>query len=111
LSITIDGAKIIHNASIDLAPGECIAIVGASGSGKTLFAKAMLGLTPREAKVTMTERTIGGWETATIGTDARLWRGIRGAIVGLVNQDALVSLDPLRRVGREVAESYEIHAP
>src|SRR5690606_11654527 len=69
----------------------------------------ILGLTPRDADVQVDERTIGGWPTHNIGTDAVLWRGIRGAIIGLVNQDALVSLDPLRRIGREVAEAYETH--
>lgn len=109
LTVSIDGVKLLYNISLDLAPGECLAIVGASGSGKTLLARSILGLTPPEATVTMTERTVGGWQTDSIGTDASLWRGIRGAIISLVNQDALVSLDPLRRIGREVAEAYEIH--
>lgn len=109
LTVTIGGTKLLSDVSLDLQPGECVAIVGASGAGKTLLARSILGLTPPEATVTMAERVIGGWETDTIGTDASLWRGIRGAIIALVNQDALVSLDPLRTIGREVAEAYEVH--
>ncbi|HRN30486.1 MAG TPA: ATP-binding cassette domain-containing protein, partial [Terrimesophilobacter sp.] len=109
LTLSINGTKLLHRIDLDLDPGECLAIVGASGAGKSLLARSVLGLTPRNALVDMDERTIGGWPTHDIGTDAALWRGIRGAIIGLVNQDALVSLDPLRRIGREVAEAYEIH--
>lgn len=109
LTLSIDGTKLLNRIDLDLAPGECLAIVGASGAGKTLLARSILGLTPRDAAVRVDDRTIGGWQTNDIGGDAALWRGIRGAILGLVNQDALVSLDPLRRIGREVAESYEIH--
>ena len=109
LTVSIGDTKLLHRIDLDLAAGECLAIVGASGAGKSLLARSILGLSPAAASVQADDRTIGGWQTAGIGTHAALWRGIRGAIIGLVNQDALVSLDPLRRLGREVAEAYEIH--
>ncbi len=109
LRIEIAGRLIVQGVDLSLAPGECLAIVGGSGSGKTMTASALLGLAPSGALVSADELVIG---TADVrGFTERGWRSIRGRSVGLVSQDALVCLDPLRRVGREVAEAIEIHAP
>ena len=107
LSISIDGALLVDGVSLDVAPGQCIAIVGESGAGKSLTASALLGLTPDAARVSASLLEVDG-------VDARRfseidWRAMRGSRVGLVSQDALVSLDPLRRVGAEVAEPLVIH--
>jgi peptide/nickel transport system ATP-binding protein len=107
MTVRFGPSVVVDSVSLSLAAGECLAIVGESGSGKTLTARALLGLLPDGATLTADELLIDG-------VDARRnsesdWRRIRGARVGLVSQDALVSLDPLRRVGREVSEALEIH--
>ncbi|MFG2911176.1 dipeptide ABC transporter ATP-binding protein [Kitasatospora sp. NPDC048286] len=98
---------VVHGVDLDLRSGECLALVGESGSGKTLTARALVGLTGPGASVTARRLDYGGQDLRTLG--AREWRRLRGAGIGLVSQDALVSLDPLRRVGDEVAEPLAVH--
>ncbi|MGM7665513.1 ATP-binding cassette domain-containing protein [Microbacterium sp. A93] len=107
LSVMIGGAFLVENVSFEVAPGECLAIVGESGAGKSLTASALLGLTPDSARVTADVLTVDGVDAR--GFSDSEWRGLRGNRIGLVSQDALVSLDPLRRIGAEVAEPLAIH--
>ncbi len=107
LSITIRGMRLVDDVSFEVAPGECLAIVGESGAGKSLTASALLGLTPDAARVAADTLSVDGVEARDFSDSD--WRGLRGNRIGLVSQDALVSLDPLRRVGAEVAELLAIH--
>lgn len=107
LSIAFDGTTVVDGVSLSVAPGECVAIVGESGAGKSLTARALLGLTPADADVAVEQLMIGGTDAAAFGE--REWRGLRGTRIALVSQDALVSLDPLRRIGAEIAEPLELH--
>jgi len=105
LTVRIGSTVVVDGVSFEVAAGECLAIVGESGSGKTMTANALLGLSP--GRVTADALLIDG-------TDARRyrerdWRAVRGRTAALVSQDALVALDPLRRVGAEVAETVEVH--
>ena len=105
LTVRVGRAVVVDGISLELAVGECLALVGESGSGKTMTANALLGLSP--GSVTADVLEVGGHDVRRYGE--RQWRAIRGASVGLVSQDALVALDPLRRVGSEVAEVVEVH--
>lgn len=98
---------VVDGVSFSIAAGQCLGIVGESGAGKTLAARSLIGLSG--AGVTADELIVAGVDARTL--DERGWRGLRGAGVGLVSQDALVSLDPLRRVGAEVAEPLGVHEP
>ncbi|MGP6171790.1 dipeptide ABC transporter ATP-binding protein [Microbacterium sp. A196] len=105
LSIAIGNRVLVDGVSFEVSPGECLAIVGESGAGKSVTASALLGLAP--GKVTASRLEIDGVDAR--GFSETHWRGVRGDRIGLVSQDALVSLDPLRRIGAEVAEPLAIH--
>lgn len=107
LTITIAGTTPVDSISFSVEPGECVAIVGESGAGKSLTARALLGLTPSGSTVSASVLTIDGVDAR--GLDERTWRKLRGERIALVSQDALVSLDPLRTIGAEVAEPLAIH--
>ncbi|MBC7441366.1 MAG: ABC transporter ATP-binding protein [Ramlibacter sp.] len=102
-----DEAPVLAGVSFDVAPGECLAIVGESGSGKSVTARSLLGLAGDTAWLRADELSLGG--TGVLGLSESAWRRRRGRDVGLVLQDALVSLDPLRPVGREIADSLRLH--
>ncbi|MEW2477729.1 ABC transporter ATP-binding protein [Micromonospora gifhornensis] len=97
----------VRGVDFHLRAGECLAIVGESGSGKSTVARALVGLTGPGARLRSDRLVVSGQELSRLGD--REWRRIRGAQVGLVLQDALTALDPLRTVGAEVAEAARNH--
>jgi peptide/nickel transport system ATP-binding protein len=109
LTIDIGGKRIVDGVTLSVRPGECVAIVGESGAGKSLTAHSLLGLVPHGAKVSAERFEIHGMDARGFGETQ--WRAVRGRTVGLVSQDALVALDPIRLIGREVAEGIEVHEP
>lgn len=104
LRIAFDGVEVLHGVSFRIEPGECVAIVGESGSGKSVTARALLGLSG--GAVTGSAR-VGGIEV--VGAGERALRRLRGGDVGFVPQDALLSLDPLRPIGREIGDVFRLH--
>lgn len=104
LRIAFDGVEVVHGVSFRIEPGECVAIVGESGSGKSVTARALLGLSG--GAVTGSAR-VGGIEV--VGAGERALRRLRGGDVGFVPQDALLSLDPLRPIGREIGDVFRLH--
>ncbi|MBD8583973.1 ABC transporter ATP-binding protein [Frigoribacterium sp. CFBP 13729] len=105
LRVSFGSGPVVDGVSFTLAAGECVAIVGESGSGKSVTARALLGLTG--GTVACRRLTLG--ETDLVDLGERAWRRVRGARVGLVLQDALVSLDPLRPIGREIDDALRLH--
>lgn len=107
LRIAFSGRAVVDGVSLSVAPGEVVAIVGESGAGKSLTARALLGLVPADGEVTVERLVIDGVDAAALREPG--WRRLRGARIALVSQDALVSLDPLRRIGAEIAEPLRLH--
>lgn len=107
---TPDGLRqIVSGFDLQLRRGETVAIVGESGSGKTVATRALLGLAGDDAVVRADVLRLGA--QPLLNASARELRALRGAKVGYVLQDALVSLDPLQPVRRELAEALHAHAP
>jgi peptide/nickel transport system ATP-binding protein len=99
--------EVVRGVSFELAAGECLAIVGESGSGKSVTARTLIGLAGERARVRASRMELDG--ASLLGLRDRDWRRIRGRRTGFVLQDALVSLDGLRTVGREIAEPLRLH--
>jgi peptide/nickel transport system ATP-binding protein len=97
----------VRGVSFEVAAGECLAIVGESGSGKSVTARSILGLAGATARVRADEITLAGQSVLNLTESA--WRRRRGRDVGLVLQDALASLDPLRPIVREIGDSLRLH--
>jgi peptide/nickel transport system ATP-binding protein len=97
----------VRGAGLTLHRGETLALVGESGSGKSTTAHAVVGLLPESAR-------IGAGRLVFDGTDLhrasqRTLRGLRGLDIGLIPQDPTVSLNPVQRIGDQVAEVFTIH--
>ncbi|MCP2262865.1 dipeptide ABC transporter ATP-binding protein [Promicromonospora thailandica] len=107
LAVSFGGRRVVDGVSLEVAAGECVAIVGESGSGKSVSARSVLGLAGEGARVTATELTVAG--EPVLGLPGRRLRRLRGGTVGFIAQDALVSLDPLRPVGREIGDTLALH--
>lgn len=95
--------EAVQGVDLSLHEGECLALVGESGSGKSSIGRALLGLAGDRARVTAERFQL--LERDASGFDERAWRSVRGRQIGLVLQDALTALDPLRRIGDEIAEA------
>ena len=108
LSVRFGDTTAIEGIGFDLEPGRCVALVGESGSGKSVTGRSLLGLAGRNARVEAAELSLDGRDLLSL--DETAWRGIRGDEIGLVLQDALVSLDPLVRVGAQVADPLRVHS-
>ena len=108
LSVAFGASTVVSGVSFDVQPGECIGIVGESGSGKSVTARALLGLAgPRS---TVTADTLRFDDTSIADAPPRRLRSLRGRDIGYVSQGALVALDPLRTVGREIGDSLRLHS-
>jgi peptide/nickel transport system ATP-binding protein len=107
LSVAFGDRTVVQDVSFTLDAGRCVAIVGESGSGKSVTARSLLGLNGATATTTASALSLGGQDLRDLSD--RSWRKVRGKQVGYVLQDALVSLDPLRKVGASVADALREH--
>ena len=100
--------KAVDGVSFELAENEVLGIVGESGSGKSVTALAVMGLLPRTARASGTVRFRGHSVLDMKEAEAC---ALRGAQIAMVFQDALAALNPLHRVGHQVAEAIRVHHP
>ncbi|MFJ3385468.1 MULTISPECIES: dipeptide ABC transporter ATP-binding protein [unclassified Curtobacterium] len=107
LSVAFGDRTVVRDVSFTLEPGRCVAIVGESGSGKSVTARSLLGLNGPTSTTTASTLSLGGRDLRDLSDGA--WRKVRGKEAGYVLQDALVSLDPLRKVGSSVADALRVH--
>jgi len=107
LRVRFGTTPVVNGVSFEIRAGECLALVGESGSGKSVTARSLLGLAGPGSHVDSDEMMFAGRSARELSEQA--WQRLRGKQVGLVLQDALVSLDPLRPVGREISDSLRLH--
>lgn len=101
-------ASAIRDVSLDIDPGQCVGIIGESGSGKSVTALATLGLLPRQA---WARGEINFAGKSILGASEKKLREIRGREIGFVFQDPMTTLHPLHRVGDQIAEAIRVHNP
>ena len=106
LTVRFGPRPVVDGVSFDLAAGETLAIVGESGSGKSLTALSILQLLPPGA-VSTGRIVLDGQDMVRAGSQA-LHRA-RGGTAGIVFQEPMTSLNPLHRIGRQVAEAIALH--
>ena len=92
--------------SFDLDAGESLAVVGESGCGKTLTARALVGLLPDAARTTGSIR-VRGREVA--GSSEEEWRRVRGREISLVFQEPGSAFDPVMTIGAQIVEAIRAH--
>jgi peptide/nickel transport system ATP-binding protein len=106
LSVAIGAARIVKNISLEVRAGEILGLVGASGSGKSMTALGIMRLLPSTASFTGITRLNG--ETLSNMPEAQM-RAIRGRDIGMVFQEPMSALNPLMRIGDQVAETVRAH--
>jgi peptide/nickel transport system ATP-binding protein len=99
--------RVVDGVSFRIRRGEILGFVGESGSGKTMTALSMLGLVPTPGRVAAGTICLNGREVQ--GLDTKAWSRLRGNEIGMVFQDALSGLNPVRTVGSLLIEAVRRH--
>ncbi|MGK0742497.1 ABC transporter ATP-binding protein [Leucobacter sp. Z1108] len=101
LAVTGPSGAIVHPVDFVVPPGRTLAVIGESGSGKTMTARALTGLLP--SGVTATGRFSVDGDALELPADPSAWRRVRGRRIVLLMQDPFTSLSPVHRCGDQIA--------
>ena len=104
--------RVLHGVDLSIAAGETLALVGESGSGKSATSLSIMGLHDRRTSVlggTVTLRSGDAAPIELLGLTPRAMTAIRGAQIAMIFQDPMTSLNPVQRVGSQIAESLRLH--
>jgi oligopeptide/dipeptide ABC transporter ATP-binding protein len=107
LHVKIGGAHILRGVSFSVNPGETLGVVGESGCGKSMTGLALMGMLPRNGVIPEGEMEFDGRDLTKLRP--RDWLDIRGQDISMVMQDPFTSLNPMMRVGDQIAEVYQLH--
>jgi peptide/nickel transport system ATP-binding protein len=94
-------ANLLRGVGLDIRPGEVRGLVGESGAGKSMLGRAVLGLLPANAVITAGAISFAGRDLLAMGEIER--RGLLGRGIALIPQDPMTSLNPVKRVGAQMA--------
>lgn len=110
IQFSLRGNKLnaIRKCSLDLYDGETLAIVGESGSGKSVFTKTFVGMLDSNGTITGGSIMYDGKDLAKFKKEKE-WMTIRGKKIAMVMQDPMTSLNPLKKVGKQIQECIELH--
>ncbi|MFQ3787283.1 ABC transporter ATP-binding protein [Halomonas sp. A29] len=102
-----DRDHAVESVSYDVARGEIMCVVGESGSGKSMAANAVMGLLPKGVRATAGEVLFDGQDLLRL--NEKQHRQLRGLRIGMIFQEPMTALNPLMRVGAQIAEVFEAH--
>jgi len=106
--LTEDGTvRAVDGVSLDLNAGEILAVVGESGSGKSVTAMTLMGLT-RSANARF-EGTATYGDIELVGAPDQVLQGVRGSEIAMIFQDPMTSLNPVHKIGDQIAEQIQVH--
>ena len=108
LSVSFGDRAVVQDVSFTVGAQGALALVGESGSGKSLTALSLLRLLPQGATVSAGRIEIGGEEISS-PCGKPISAVLRGGRVGMIFQEPMTSLNPLHRIGRQVAEAVRLH--
>ncbi len=112
LSVKFGRKTVVQDLSLQIAPGERLAIVGESGSGKTLTGLAMIGLLPELAQVSGSiDLTIEGQTKDILGMSQAQLQAMRGKDIAMIFQEPMTALNPLYTIGNQIVEAVQAHHP
>ena len=94
-------ANVLRGVTLEVQPGEVRGLVGESGAGKSMLGRAVLGLLPANATITAGSITFAGRDLLAMGEPER--RALLGRSIALIPQDPMTSLNPVKRVGAQIA--------
>ncbi|CCV14467.1 dipeptide ABC transporter ATP-binding protein [Mesorhizobium sp. STM 4661] len=106
LSLTIGGTRILRDIELSVAPGEVMGLVGESGSGKSMTALTVMQLLPWAARATG-RVTFDGIDILSATEDQMC--ALRGDDIGMVFQEPMTALNPVKTIGEQVAEGIRWH--
>ena len=98
---------LIQAVTLEVKPGEKVGVVGESGSGKSITMLSIMGLLPPKVAITSGRAVFGGVELS--GLQERDYRRIRGSRLAMVYQDPMSALNPVMRIGHQIAEGLRAH--
>ncbi|MGA5132586.1 dipeptide ABC transporter ATP-binding protein [Streptomyces olivoreticuli] len=108
LGVDAGAVPLVRDVSFSLARGERLGVIGESGSGKTLTALALLGLLDDGLRATGSAR-LDGVPFDLVGASDRDLSTVRGRLAGMVFQEPMTALNPVMRVGPQIAETLRLH--
>ncbi|MDP9603275.1 UNVERIFIED_ORG: peptide/nickel transport system ATP-binding protein [Variovorax paradoxus] len=103
-----DRELAVRGASLQLLPGQTLCVVGESGSGKSMIANAIMGLLPRPHVEPVAGRILFDGQDLLQLDEAQL-RTLRGRRIGMVFQEPMTALNPVMRIGEQIAEVFDAH--
>jgi peptide/nickel transport system ATP-binding protein len=103
----------VNDVSLRIGAGRSLGLVGESGSGKTMLALALMGLLPGGARVSgeATIASVSAKARSLIGLREVEWRAVRGREIAMVFQEPMTALNPVMRIGAQIAEAIRAHSP
>ncbi len=107
LHISFGAVPVVHGLNLEIEAGKTLALVGESGSGKSVTSLAVMGLLPEATGHATGSVRLGDTELLALSEDRM--RGIRGSQISMIFQEPMTSLNPVQRIGDQLAEVIRLH--